>query len=96
MSEELALFALTGKTIVVTGAAQGIGRAVTEQVIGLGGRVVAIDIQSEPLANLRESFGEQVCTYEGDVSDPSFAHDDRQDVCASVERGHIGQPDRTV
>lgn len=73
MSEELDLFGLKGKTIVVTGAAQGIGRAVTEQIINLGGQVVAVDLQQEPLMALRDALGEKITTYEGDVSDPGFA-----------------------
>ncbi|MGN1344866.1 MAG: SDR family oxidoreductase [Traorella sp.] len=38
------LFGLTGKNVVITGAASGMGRAATELLIGLGANVYAVDI----------------------------------------------------
>lgn len=40
----------TGQTVVVTGAASGIGRAVASRVAREGGRVVAVDLKAERLA----------------------------------------------
>lgn len=47
---------LTGKVCVVTGAAQGIGRAVVEAFAAEGARVVATDIQIEKLGDLGSSI----------------------------------------
>jgi 2-keto-3-deoxy-L-fuconate dehydrogenase len=47
---------LTGKVCVVTGAAQGIGRAVVEAFAAEGARVVATDIQIEKLRDLGDGF----------------------------------------
>jgi 3-oxoacyl-[acyl-carrier protein] reductase len=35
---------MTGRTILVTGAGQGIGQSVAALVVGLGGRVIAVDL----------------------------------------------------
>ncbi len=40
----------TGQTVVVTGAASGIGRAVASRIAREGGRVVAVDLNAERLA----------------------------------------------
>jgi 2-keto-3-deoxy-L-fuconate dehydrogenase len=47
---------LTGKVCVVTGAAQGIGRAVVEAFAAEGARVVATDIQIEKLRDLGDGI----------------------------------------
>ncbi len=38
------LVSLADKAIVITGAGQGIGRAVAELAVGLGARIVAVDL----------------------------------------------------
>ena len=43
------VMSLEGKTIVVTGAAQGIGQAVASLAIGLGARVVGVDLNGDKL-----------------------------------------------
>lgn len=48
---------LTGKTLVVTGAASGIGKAVTEQACTAGASVLALDIQPEAGAALAQATG---------------------------------------
>ena len=62
---------LEGKTIIVTGAAQGIGKALCEQALAMGANVAAVDINE---AALSESFGgkDRVLMVPGDVTDPSF------------------------
>lgn len=58
-----------GRTVVVTGAASGIGRATTSRVAREGGRVVAVDISSERLDELTASLpGAEVVTVTGDIT----------------------------
>lgn len=59
-----------GKTIIVTGAASGIGRATASRVAREGGRVIATDITEAGLETLKaELEGHAVETVAGDVSD---------------------------
>ena len=54
---------LAGKVCLISGAAQGIGRASTERLASEGARVVATDINARELANVRgaEHFALDVC-----------------------------------
>ena len=65
---------LSGKVAVVTGGAGGIGRAICEELVGEGARVVVTDIQQELLdattAELTDRGGEVVGVV-SDVSDPA-------------------------
>ena len=64
---------LENKTIVVTGAGQGIGRAIASSVMLLGGRVVAIDRNAETLAQFAsEAATDRLVTAAGDVTDGDF------------------------
>ena len=63
------------KTICVTGAGNGIGRAILMHFAGLGWRVVGLDIDSEALAQLRDALPREQALLltcdtgkEGDVS----------------------------
>lgn len=71
---------LAGRNIVVTGAAQGIGRAVSDLIIALGGNVVAVDLDEGGLDSLAAEHNERVLSVAGNVSDPSAAD-------LAVERG---------
>lgn len=59
----------TGATVVVTGAASGIGRATASRVAREGGRVVAADVTADGLAAFRASLPEaDVVTVTGDIT----------------------------
>lgn len=55
--------------VVLTGAAGGIGRATTSQLVALGARVVAIDKSRSGLEALARMHGEAVVTHEADLGD---------------------------
>jgi 3-oxoacyl-[acyl-carrier protein] reductase len=75
--------AMDGRNIIVTGAAQGIGRAVAEQALALGARVVAVDLAAEGVGALAQAHPDRVLPVGGDVSRPEFA---TEVVQAAVER----------
>ncbi|HEY9425005.1 MAG TPA: SDR family oxidoreductase [Microterricola sp.] len=59
----------SGKTVVVTGAASGIGRATASRIAREGGRVVAVDISAEKLAEFATSIpGAEIVTVAGDIT----------------------------
>ncbi len=60
----------TGKTAVVTGAAGGMGLAVTQDLLAAGASVVAIDIKPRPLA--LSDAGADLRFLEGDLTDDAF------------------------
>ena len=65
---------LEGKNIVVTGAAQGIGRALSEMVIELGGNVVAVDMNEAALNELADENLEVVSSpYLSNVKYPGYS-----------------------
>src|ERR1700716_819229 len=57
----------------VTGSSRGLGRAVVEEALAAGHRVVATARRREALADLEEKYGDQVCTLALDVSDAGQA-----------------------
>jgi 3-oxoacyl-[acyl-carrier protein] reductase len=68
------VMSLAGRVIVVTGAGQGIGKAIAEGAVALGARVVAIDVNATTLATLSHALPEgSVLTLAGSVADPEFA-----------------------
>jgi len=68
------IVSLQGRTIVVTGAGQGIGKAVVELAIGLGANVVAVDLNSETLSAVMEPLpADRVLAVQGSVADPAVA-----------------------
>jgi NAD(P)-dependent dehydrogenase (short-subunit alcohol dehydrogenase family) len=84
-----------GQTVIVTGAASGIGRAVAYRVAREGGRVIAADISAERLDELAATLtglpaGAEIVPVAGDISDQAdverivLAAGDRVDALANV------------
>jgi len=77
---------LTGRTIVVTGAAQGIGRAIATLCHDLGASVALVDRNSEILdATAGEFASGRVLPMAGDITDEDFARD-----CVERATGQFG------
>jgi 3-oxoacyl-[acyl-carrier protein] reductase len=75
---------LDGSVVMVTGAGQGIGRAIAELVAELGGKVVAVDVKPDGVNELASSLGkERVASFVGSVADAGFV---QQVVTDSVQR----------
>ena len=65
-------FSLESHNVMVTGAAQGIGRKVAEFVVGLGGRVATVDLNGDGVKSVTEDLGENARGYVGSVTDQAF------------------------
>lgn len=67
---------LEGKVIIVTGAAQGIGKALCDQAALMGAKIVAVDINAD---GLKSSFADwaqdSVMTFAGNICDEVFAEE---------------------
>ena len=70
--------AMTGRSIIVTGAAQGIGKSIVELALGLGARVIALDLNVSDI-NATEHLFPLVC-------DVSHADMVEATVAAAIER----------
>jgi 3-oxoacyl-[acyl-carrier protein] reductase len=67
------IVSLKGKTIIITGAAQGIGRAAAELAVKLGACVAAVDLNAEGVQSLAAQSPDRISAFVGDVADPHFA-----------------------
>ena len=78
-----------GKTVIVTGAASGIGKATASRIAREGGRVIAADISAEKLDALKAELPE-IVTVAGDLTQQSAidaviaAAGDRIDALANI------------
>ncbi|MER5436962.1 SDR family oxidoreductase [Streptomyces sp. NPDC002790] len=72
-TEQITSGRFAGQTVVVTGAASGIGKAVASRVVREGGRVVAVDVSGDKLADLASELGESVVPVTADITEPASA-----------------------
>lgn len=64
---------LEGNIVVVTGAAQGIGKATADLAYSLGASLALIDVNAETLAETAASYeADRALTQAGSVADPAF------------------------
>jgi 3-oxoacyl-[acyl-carrier protein] reductase len=64
---------LEGRNVIVTGAGQGIGEAVSRLVVDLGGKAVMVDVQEDKVRALAEQLGAgNADVHVGSVADPDF------------------------
>jgi 3-oxoacyl-[acyl-carrier protein] reductase len=66
---EINMGRLTGRCAVVTGAGNGIGRAVAQRFAAEGARVAALDIDTGGLAETVRLIGERCLAIAGDITD---------------------------
>lgn len=64
---------LNDRVIMITGAGQGIGRALAVNAAAAGARVAAIDVNPAGLGELADLLGERLLPLAGDISEPGFA-----------------------
>ena len=61
---------LAGRSVLVTGAARGIGAELARRAAARGARVALVGLEPEPLARLAEELGPEQLWVEADVADP--------------------------
>lgn len=64
----------SGRTVIHTGSSNGIGRTTVEMFLAAGARVVAVDLSTAALEELRDASDGRLVLVEGDVSDPGCQH----------------------
>jgi NAD(P)-dependent dehydrogenase (short-subunit alcohol dehydrogenase family) len=74
---------MTRRSAVVTGAAMGIGRAITERLLAAGAVVVAVDVDESALAQTSSELGDRVVPFVGDVGEWD-THERAADVAAEI------------
>src|SRR5919201_3146453 len=62
---------VAGKSVLVTGAARGIGAAVARELAGRGARVSLVGLEPERLEALAAELGDGHAWFEADVTDPN-------------------------
>src|SRR5260370_42666587 len=78
------VMSLEGKTIVVTGAAQGSGQAIASLAIGLGARVVGVELNCDKFNAFAATKSGQLLPYVGKVAEPEFTEATVHEVKARV------------
>lgn len=90
---------LSGQTVAITGAAQGIGLAIAKAFLEAGAKVLAIDLNVGPLGELKEATPGKVIPIMVDIADfealeSAVANDEADHVvcAAAVGSGKTGFP----
>lgn len=77
---------LSGRTVIVTGAGQGIGKAISQLVCNLGGNAVLVERNPETLAaTIREFPADRALGVLGNVAEEGFGED-----CVNQAVGRFG------
>ena len=63
---------LSGKTVLITGASQGIGEATAKTFVQAGANVMLTARNSDKLESLKNELGDNAECFAGDISDSSF------------------------
>jgi 3-oxoacyl-[acyl-carrier protein] reductase len=74
---------LTGRSVVVTGAGQGIGAAIATLAHELGAQVAIVDTNAETAGALADGLGSGAKAYIGSVADPDFVQATLADAIAT-------------
>lgn len=64
----------TGKTVIVTGAARGVGRAMAHGFAAMGANVIAADRDTQGLEETSKESSHNLATIVGDISSPDGAN----------------------
>ena len=91
---------LEGRVIIVTGAGQGIGLAISKLIVELGGRVAGVDMNADTLASAKAALSaRKFLPVVGSVADVAVAEDAVQKTVAEfgavhglVNNAGIGRP----
>jgi 3-oxoacyl-[acyl-carrier protein] reductase len=78
-------FDFTGRTVIVTGGARGIGRALSEHFVAAGATLAVADVAAEALADVTAAIPDAI-PLEIDVSDPASVAAGVEDVVARTGR----------
>jgi 3-oxoacyl-[acyl-carrier protein] reductase len=80
---------LEGCNVIVTGAGQGIGEAVSRLVVELGGKAILVDVQADKINALAEELGAgNAEAHTGSVADPGFVQEMVSSTLAKNEAIH--------
>lgn len=60
---------MNGRTVLLTGAAGGIGSATARRLAANGARLALVDVEGEPLETLGADLGDAAVTYRVDITD---------------------------
>jgi NAD(P)-dependent dehydrogenase (short-subunit alcohol dehydrogenase family) len=80
------MFSLDNKVAIVTGAARGMGAAITRALAGQGATVAAADLRLEETETLARQCGDRVRAFRVDVADLAELHAFVDDVVAAFSR----------